>query len=50
MSRSALMEARRAGMKKSLNFFAKRTIFSYVPKKTHSSALDSELELAFSLR
>ena len=39
MSRSALMEARRAGMKKSLNFFAKRTIFSYVPKKPHSSAL-----------
>lgn len=34
----------------SMSFFAKRTIFSYVPKKTHSSALDSELELAFSLR
>ena len=32
----------------SMSFFAKRTIFSYVPKKTHSSALDSELELAFS--
>ena len=32
----------------SMSFFAKRTIFSYVPKKTHSSALGSELELAFS--
>ena len=31
--------ARCAGMKKPLCFFAKRTIFSYVPKKTHSSAL-----------
>lgn len=34
----------------SMSFFAKRTIFSYVPKKTHSSALGSELELAVSLR